>query len=502
MSSKIIEEFIQEIFPKAPNILLFGSCINSKQPNDYDLMILSSEITSFTREMFTYKSLVFEAIIIPKSKIYSIIELDKEYGIYVSIINQGEIIKDIDGELTYLQNLILDKQFKPSPILRKYNIEYELSENIKYLKLSDNKEHQELLLNFIIEKLIDLKLLDWDVISAKKINHKLKEISRVAPKFLSQLLEVKNAYTNDLNWDKLITSLDTLISINQILNISFYSSQYFLNEIYNNELVVHINTKDVSQKKLLKEIINPLIDSLSIKQYFFFEIKRPSISLLEKGFYLIVYGEKEILRDLVLKLNTFVNRNSQKFFDSEFTYPYQLEVSNYFGIFDSDIYSGITSILQKVSVFFRENYIKEEISALWYLNLLFGSYIKSGVEKHIFFKDVRNFGFFLGHSFLKDENAEILVKNKLLQKTILNFNKEAMVTNMIFKTYTSVCRNWVLEELPESKVNILLESIRIDTIENRNLLFFFLSKVLLIDPMHMIYIFNNIGLLLENENED
>lgn len=250
MSSKIIEEFIQEIFPKAPNILLFGSCINSKQPNDYDLMILSSEITSFTREMFTYKSLVFEAIIIPKSKIYSIIELDKEYGIYVSIINQGEIIKDIDGELTYLQNLILDKQFKPSPILRKYNIEYELSENIKYLKLSDNKEHQELLLNFIIEKLIDLKLLDWDVISAKKINHKLKEISRVAPKFLSQLLEVKNAYTNDLNWDKLITSLDTLISINQILNISFYSSQYFLNEIYNNELVVHINTKDVSQKKL------------------------------------------------------------------------------------------------------------------------------------------------------------------------------------------------------------------------------------------------------------
>lgn len=500
MLHKPIQRFIKEFFPKAPNILLFGSSIHSKEFNDIDLLILSPDVSTFTREFFTYENLCYEVLIIPKNKIYSVIELDKEYGIYISIIDNGKIIKDKNGKLREIKTLIKNRQLKSSLLLRKYNLEYDLKQSFNYLRLAKTIEHKEIVFNTIIDNIIDLKLLEQGITSAKKTHHKLKKITEIDPNFLSELLSIKKKYLHDLLWNNLIASLDAIIPIHSILKLSFYSNKYILNETYDNELVVHVNLKKLSENNNFLETIVPLLNSLSIQDYYFFEIKNPSITLLEKGFYIVVSGDKTELKKIVLLLNQILNKS--KFSNVAFTYPYQLNIRSFFGLFDELEYARTSNILKKVSYFLKDNSFKADTNVFWFTNIFVGSYINCNLKINEFKKDILEVGRLLGYSFLTTDNEGNNIKKYLFNRSDIYFNENSMVTNVIQTTLINVLREWDLEELPDSKINDLIGIVKIDSLKNRSQLFYLLSKVFMIDPSQLAYVFYAIGLLLENEYED
>ena len=322
MLKRIINNLLSEFFPNTSNILHFGSSRYDDKYNDIDLLILSNKSSNFTKEIITYNKKSFELIIIPKQKVFEVLELDKLFGVYLSVIEEGEILIDKDGFFKNLKELISKKKLAPSPLLKKYFLENEIKNSLDSIKNEILLEERDLLFSDLINKLIDLRLIEFNITSSKKMKHRLTNIKKHDPKFLKNLIAVKKSYMSSVTYPILIQSLDCLIPIKNFLNRDFYSNQYILNSI--NKYSVLFLSKDLKDDFIIQHIFK--LTKKYSKESFFYKIGQNDKSLMEKGWYIIFEGfQKENLKSFFNDLTKTLYQEGLQG-NVILNFPYQLDI--------------------------------------------------------------------------------------------------------------------------------------------------------------------------------
>lgn len=486
-----IISFLNNFFNKETNILHFGSSLQSNLFNDIDLMILSDEYTDFTKEIIQYKSLSFDITIVPKQKIYQIIELNKINGIYVSIFEKGRIIKDTDGTIDIIKNHINENKIQPSLFLKKQYTEYLLKEAILNLKSAIAFEADLLFYNLLV-LLIDYKLIDFNIGNAIKVKNKYKEISKFDPNYLITLTKIKEKFTKNRSHKELSVNLNSIMPLQQVISKKYYSNRYKLSNIYNTNLVIQINgVKSINDFLDLTKDISSFLDV----DLYFFNVEKSSSLILEDAYYIVLVDSNERLKVKAHKLKELINKNIIE--DLRFIYPYQIEMSSFLGQFDSTEFKNIEKGFISLSKFILSNYSKKSNTLLWYINLLIGSNLYLGKNKDQFSNDISNLGRLYGHDFLNNskEHKKALYYKLGFSNEVLNYESD------IKDIYKDVINNWAIQYLPDSMVNKLIKNIAIENSQDKIHLINFLARILFLKEEYLIYFFHIAGEILQDLDE-
>lgn len=481
-----IKSFLNSFFKNETNVLHFGSSLKSKSFNDIDLVILSDNYSKFTKEIFSYNSLIFEVIIIPSQQIFQILELNKINGVYISVFEEGEIIEDKNGVIQEIKELIHKKKIQPSLILKTQLIENQIRVIFDQIKTSNGLETEILLYN-LFENLIDYRLLDFGVFNSLEVKYKYKEILKFDPDFIIHLTKIKNTYLSKKSYSHLLFDLKTVIPIQKIQSKKYHSTKYELSAIYDNNLVIQIKGLNTIENFFV--FTKEIIISLNVP-FYFFKIEKQSSFALEDGFYIVLVAPNKKLRSVYKSLCQTVNENAH--YKIEITFPYQLKISAFLGVFNETEFKINELEFIKISNFVIKNINNNSSELLlWYVNLFLGNQLFN--TKDLFAKNLLELGKFYGHNFLEDnENQKKLMYRKLgFQNDNDSFEKN------IKALYGQLVNGWDRQYLPESKVNFILED-KINGFHLKKLI----PYIFLINEKHLIYIFHIIGELLVDSYED
>lgn len=497
MDNKIVYEFLKRKFKKETNVLLFGSYAKSIDFSDIDILILTDRNIDFSKELYTFKKHLFEVFTISKNNFFEIVEKDKPFGIYISIILNGLILIDKDDFLLHIKNLIKKKEIKSSPILRKYYLENKVQELLNQLQKTYNIYEKEILLSELNLQLIDLKLMDYNIIEAKKVKLKYEKIKYHDNHFLINIINYKNEFLHTISYTEYLEKLNEFFPIYNLLDRNFYSNKYFLSEIYNNEIVVYLRT-DNSNYIASKNLFLQTLWKNNINNFFFFKIQQGKI--LEQGIYLVIYYSNEkIKKDIIPILN--------KIFSSNVTFPYQLEISSMLGIFPRNQYQNCKAFFVEISKYINRNVIPNSKLPLLIINIYIGSYIYSGLSKEYFKKRfslmLHKFEALIEH---KNHNISLFQKEIYKKNTEEVFFTTANISKEIFEIYNNAIEKWDIDFLPEDGINEVLKTMDFNIIytERTNVEYNFLNLILnifLLDDYHKLYIFRTIAAILNKENE-
>lgn len=497
MVKKIINEFIEAKLKKEKNIIFFGSALESDLFSDIDLLVLSDKNVPYSKEQFPFKDAVFEVFSISKNNIFEIIEMDKPYGVIISIISNGEIIIDDNHFISDIKELIRSKQIKVNSFLKKNLIENRIHQNLKKISFSEDYYQKDLLINEINSDLIELRLLEFGVGEAKKSNFKYEKIKYHDYTFLKFCIDTKKAFLNNGSFENYINTLEGRLPIRAIIDRKHYSNNFFLNEVYNDELIVYIKTNKKDLKKN-QALYSKALNKIEFENYFFYEIQEGRI--YESGLYLAIYEESEKLKSKIIpELNSLHNESS--------TFPYQLEMSSALGIYPKSEFNNCKSFLIEIYQLISQKEIAENQLPLLFMNLYIGSYIKTGLSVEYFEK---RFWAML-------ENFEQLFKNKnqnisMFQEDIYKkqkdkfFKEKIYISENVVDAYCKVIKKWDVNFLPAHSINDTLNQMDFNIIYKHQLYieYNFLNlifDVFMFNNSHRLYIFHVIASFLNRENE-
>ncbi|WP_235820668.1 hypothetical protein, partial [Flavobacterium oreochromis] len=286
-----------------------------------------------------------------------------------------------------------------------------------------------------------------------------------------------------------VENLQMFFPIYNILNRPFYSNNYFLNDVYNDEIVIYIKTEE-SNFEILKTTFLLELKKNNINDFFFYKIQEHRVQ--EKGLYLVIFdSNKNIINNIIPIFN--------KLFSNNITFPYQLDISSLLGIFPKSEYKKCKPFLVELSSYLNENIISEDKIILLFLNVYIGSYIVSGLSKDYFVKRfelmLENFETLIGH---KNHNVSLFQEEIYKKHLIGSVFKEKQIEGNILKIYGDAMDNWDVSCLPDDEINSVLKSLDFNIIYTNSFYveYNFINMILnifMINDFQKLYIFRTIA---------
>lgn len=487
LKNKIIK-FIKTFFSDASNVLHFGSSLHSKRFKDIDLLILSNNHNSFVKELFLFEGLNYEVLIIPKTKIFQVIELDKLEGIYLQIIDSGKIIIDTDEKIKEIKFFIEHNKIKPSLILKKIYIERQFFEINSFIEnINDCNFEKSIAFNDLIKIIIDLRLIDFKINNAYKLNHKLAYIKKFDLDFFNKLEIIKNNFYLKKNNFELKNEINNL-NLKFISNKEFGSTDYTLNNVYNNNFIVYVNEFDIFPETIFDKLLH-FLKELNSNIYTFI-IEKKSQTLFEKGVYIVVCGKNKYLKDVVVtNLKKFIIKPKNGLIKYSIEFPYFLDINNFLGIFKSKKIELIQKDFILISNLISSNK-KYNISN--YFSLFIGGYIINDISIKDFIFDLQ---------FVGKKNDKYFNNSDLFKK--VNFHaKEYQLIKTISGNFKNVIKSWEIQKIPKCNFENIIHQIHFFKLVNRIEFITFSAKIFRITDYELIIIFHIIDNLLKDSYEN
>jgi len=487
MNTEAIIDFLDQKFNKEANILLFGSYTKSENYSDIDVLIISEIFTVFSKEKFKYKNENIEVFIFPKNNFYELIEKDKTYGIYISIIKEGIIVKDTDRFIEKIKKLIDFNKIKKSPFLKTRYLEDRIQSSIQTLRKTDDCNLKELVFGELNIFLIELRVLQMGVSEVKKIKKSYDFIKENDHQFVENLFFYKRKFIQTKNFNDYIKELSNYFSIHNILSKESYSTNYYINEIYSDELVIYINLTKNDLSKLKTGLIKEF-STIEFDDFYFFTIQKGKI--LENGTYLVLIEEKERIKTVLIPL-------LNKFHNSNITFPYQIEIPSILGIYEKKNCSVINSLF----IYLEKN--KNRInSALIFINIYIGAYLLLKASRESILKKT-NLILLKYENIIKHEDLNIsLFQLEIFQKHNESFFKNNINTDLI-ECYENAVNNSNIDYLPNHSVNSVIKNIDTEFLfgESPNVEYNFFNMILNVfsyNDFQKLYIFHTIAKIIKS----
>jgi hypothetical protein len=139
MNPNLIHHFLNQYFPNIDGVLLFGSYItNPEKANDVDLLLVSNNFVSSSRESYVFENVKFNPIKFNPSQIFDILSRNYKQGDFYRIVFQEGIAfvdknKDIDFIKKYISNSY-PKTRQNDMALALNDVLLTLTENTTFLK--------------------------------------------------------------------------------------------------------------------------------------------------------------------------------------------------------------------------------------------------------------------------------------------------------------------------------------------------------------------------------
>ena len=493
MLDLVINEFLKVFFENASNVIQFGSSLQEKKSKDIDLLVFQEDRTLFTKECFSYKGNKFDVITLPKARAYEIIEINKIYGIYTSVLLQGKIILDPDGFVLSLKKDIISQKNKTPPFLKYRELGFKIGSLYELLAESKDDDEKDYLFGHLLNYYLIIKLLDYHQKIFQSEKHRLRAIKKYEPLFFKEIWNLKKEYTSG---NVILTEVKQFFKNKFPLLNPDKQAPYSNHHIFSNiigEVVIQIRSE--SSKSIYLSEVYSFVKTKISKEFFLFHIEKNSLNFIENGYYLILEEPcVENKRNLLLSLAEMKGEFKKQY---SFLYPYQMSISSLIGISDKQFNMSFQSYFIKISSYMNEQAYKNNV--LLFLNSLFTNLLKYGYTKHQFILLLKQMGFILGNHFVKHDQP-LDIKKEVLQKVVVEKEKEMNYLKLLKTLYFPFIKNWNVIYLPSSKINHFSFDIRLIPDSNKAYFVYFISKTFMIDTNNLILLLSKVGQLLENED--
>ena len=319
MNHKLIYTFLDQYFPDIEGVLLFGSYItNPEKANDVDLLLVSNNFVSSSRESYIFENVKFNPIKFNPSQIFDILSRNYKQGDFYRIVFQEGISfidknKDIDFIKKYIATSY-PKTRQNDIALALNDVLLTLTENNTFLKKKLPFTEFYMVAADTISGLLDYFLLTKDIFPNK--SPKLKS------RFINTTLPIENIKIQDLivhsqknNQEQFYSALQILINDYNIPIDGKYSNDLIFDDYSQPQLVLFI--ENLFNFLEIKNIITQIHNQNNKTKFHIYQVDEDN---QEKVGCYIVFENSD--RDFIKNKRNWIDFIKNNFTKHQYTFPY------------------------------------------------------------------------------------------------------------------------------------------------------------------------------------
>jgi hypothetical protein len=317
MKYKLIERFLNQHFPKIDSVLLFGSYIkNPEKANDIDLILLSNNFASPSRESYLFENIKFNPIKLNPSSIFDILSRDYQQGDFYRIIFQeGISLVDKNKDIDFIKKYIASSYPKTRQndlALGLNNILQKLTENTIFLENELPLVEFYLIAVETISCVIDFFLVTKEIYPNKSEKLKSRYLNLNLPIEHERIRRLIKQL-QDNNQNEFYSELLILIHDYNIPIDSKYSNDLILDDYSQPQLFLFIENLFNFQD------IKAIIDNIKSENINFFMYQVDEDNPEKSGCYIVFDNTHQIIEKNKQYWINFIKINFSKY---QYTFPY------------------------------------------------------------------------------------------------------------------------------------------------------------------------------------
>lgn len=319
MNSKLIHNFLNKYFPNIEGVLLFGSYIsNPEKANDVDLLLVSNNFVSSSRESYIFENVKFNPIKFNPSQIFDILSRNYKQGDFYRIVFQEGIAfidknKDIDFIKKYISNFY-PKTRQNDLALGLNDVLLTLTENATFLKKELPPIEFYMVAADTISGLLDYFLITKGIFPNKSPKLKSRFVNTNMP---IENNRIKNLISHSLNKNqkKFYSELLVLVNDYHIPIDGKYSNDLILDDYSQPQLVLYIENLFNFQE--IKGIISRIKSQDNKTKFHIYQVDEDNQEKV--GCYVVFENENSTIEKNKQQWVDFIRSIFDKY---QYTFPY------------------------------------------------------------------------------------------------------------------------------------------------------------------------------------
>lgn len=319
MNPNLIHHFLNQYFPNIEGVLLFGSYItNPEKANDVDMLLVSNNFVSSSRESYIFENVKFNPIKFNPSQIFDILSRNYKQGDFYRIVFQEGIAfldknKDIDFIKQYISNSY-PKTRQNDLTLGLNDVLLLLTENANFLKKQLPSIEFYMVAADTISGLLDYFLITKNIFPNKSPKLKSRFVNTNMPIENGRIQNLINHSQNN-NQNQFYKELLNLVNDYHIPIDGKYSNDLILDDYSQSKLVLYIENLFKFQE--IKEIIRKIKAQKSQIEFHIYQVDEDNQEKV--GCYIVFENINSTLEKNKQQWVDFIKNNFEKY---QYTFPY------------------------------------------------------------------------------------------------------------------------------------------------------------------------------------
>ncbi|WP_310556452.1 nucleotidyltransferase domain-containing protein [Flavobacterium sp.] len=319
MNPKLIHNFLNQHFPDIEGVLLFGSYVtNPEKANDVDLLLVSDNFVSSSRESYIFENVKFNPIKFNPSQIFDILSRNYKQGDFYRIVFQEGIAfvdknKDIDFIKKYISNSY-PKTRRNDLALGLNDVLLTLTENATFLKKELPSIEFYMVAADTISGLLDYFLITKGIFPNKSPKLKSRFVNTNMPIENDRIQNLIN-YSQNNNQNLFYSELLVLVNDYNIPIDGKYSNYLILDDYSQPQLVLYIENLFSFQE--IKVIIDKIKSENKKIEFHIYQVDEDNQEKV--GCYIVFENANLVIEKNKQHWIDFIKTNFAQY---QYTFPY------------------------------------------------------------------------------------------------------------------------------------------------------------------------------------